>query len=479
MNKRPLNEIKFRILLVIALGVMAMILVLLPEIEILFNVGLVAGSSYVVFRLASYIRGGKPIELNSFFSFSILAAYVLSAMLVQANLWYSGHGSVADYFLIPQEYLSGALSLVFFSAAILSACSAISPIRLDSYAIFHSDIRPFLGFVVGGTIFVSFAYFLGILRPQGQISLENSARISAIGSLAALVVPALLMIGYCMLTRKDLVPYEKFALMLSFFLAMLICITQGRREFIYALVLAFVYSRARVGVPALGRASYLTATLFLVVAYVGYTAFFAIRYAQYSIGSDSSLYDLMGEAISIVRGGSSFDFQGDLGRNTLERPFIIGYLATVLEHTQMHAWFWGDAAASSIKMAVPSVFLGSKDFLVDEELINPRIGLPVVDEANSILTAGIADFGAFGAITYPCIIVILYGAAIKLVGKFHEKSADVFLCVAALHALINVECGTTDYFSSLRDSMLVIGILVISGKLINRISTRKSKEVWR
>ncbi|MQA51324.1 hypothetical protein GEO37_27650 [Klebsiella pneumoniae] len=160
----------------------------------------------------------------------------------------------------------------------------------------------------------------------------------------------------------------------------------------------------------------------------------------------SSLFELIPKAFDILFNPNDYDFSEQLSKNTLERPFIISYLAKLIELTNVSHYFWGESALNNFLLSIPSVLLEQKNFPVDEDLIHPRIGLPAEDMANSMLTAGIADFGFVGGIFFPLMGVFLAGLFIKLIFINAKPWFSFFSWLAFLYLFLSVESSITSYF---------------------------------
>ena len=134
---------------------------------------------------------------------------------------------------------------------------------------------------------------------------------------------------------------------------------------------------------------------------------------------------------------------------------------------------FGEAIFSTLLFSIPSALIGSKAFKIDEELIHPHIGLPIIDEANTILTTGFSDFGWFGMIIYPVIVLLVLRSLILIVRKSGIRWLDYFVQFGVLFLLLNVESSMAAYWSFVRSTLIILAIALSAKLLLNTMFVRK------
>src|SRR5262249_7375381 len=132
-------------------------------------------------------------------------------------------------------------------------------------------------------------------------------------------------------------------------------------------------------------------------AYVMSSFFFALRLAGWELGNNAPLLDQLGL-------GAEFMFSPSLQErlttlfydNVRERTFVLGYLADLMEAVGKSAPLYGEALLYYVRLGIPSILDPAKDqilaYQMMESLVHPKLGLPVIDQANTILTDGMTDF---------------------------------------------------------------------------------------
>ena len=400
--------------------IVVLFLMLTPDNAKVFFFSSSVISLYIVKRWTVYIINYNEIELASFFSTCILSAYVFTAFTTQLNLFFQGYGYAKDYFNYDQFYLSVALAIVVISCLFLDILGIAKPTKLNfSKEDILSDFGDVVIFLVSGFVLVVYCFFSGLIGLQGDIfSSGQGNQVSALASIATFLLPLIGSMCFFIATANYNI---KKIHRIIFFLLSIICVlflfTQGRRLVMFAGVLYFISYRTSVDRNMISIKSIITVLCI-------------------------SLFD--------------YDFSDQLSKNTLERPFIISYLAKLIELTNVSHYFWGESALNNFLLSIPSVLLEQKNFPVDEDLIHPRIGLTAEDMANSMLTAGIADFGFVGGIFFPLMGVFLAGLFIKLIFINAKPWFSFFSWLAFLYLFLSIESSITSYFLIYRNLLITM-----------------------
>jgi hypothetical protein len=137
-----------------------------------------------------------------------------------------------------------------------------------------------------------------------------------------------------------------------------------------------------------------------------------------------------------------------------------------------------------LESALPSVLYPDKDRIraigMEENLANPQFGLFPTDEANSILTTGVSDFGLAGMFLYPVALIALMELFLRMVGRRMPEAAKAFLILCVLDTLWQTELSTSAYFVLGRNLLLLSLPLAflsrLSGFLLNPSGRRRRSE---
>jgi len=362
--------------------------------------------------------------------------------------------------------LSKAISLVLLLVCALLILSLLDRRRFagDSRVLpsQHSFVL-FLFFVVTSAAVAMVA--AGRIRFGGDVAADADIGIR-LSATASLVSESLTPVGaialYCARTANARM---RAAVLLLAAIDLLIFFTQGRRLLAFAIV-AYTMGYAAGGPPLrlLSVRSLAVALLLLLVVIVGSRFLFAMRIAQYDDATKKDVVSL------VARGGKIFlDPKDDrldqkLKENLAERAFILAYLAELLQRLDQAQPLKGEVLFNAFITAVPELFFPWKYkymYGMEEDLVHPRLGLPVWDAPNTTLTAGASDFGIIGVFLYP-ILALAACQVVLRIALYWGALVHGVVYFALANMLLNVENQFVGITAGLRDATL-IGILVFLG----------------
>jgi len=149
--------------------------------------------------------------------------------------------------------------------------------------------------------------------------------------------------------------------------------------------------------------------------------------------------------------------------NQDSRTFIVGYLAELVEALAYRAPLHGDVLMFDVALNVPAALWPEKYRVIalgsEEAVANHHLGIPVSDQANSIVTTGASDFGVAGIFLYPLALAGLYSLILRGTRRL-GGIAHLMVTAALVNTLLNVEAATADYFSILRSIVIVSGAVL-------------------
>jgi hypothetical protein len=339
-----------------------------------------------------------------------------------------------------------------------------TPIRLDLEKLRSAD-APLLWF---GVLLVGAALITGTLGYQG-VSASDEGRVSVLGQLAATAAPVLP--AFTLLLqgrfRSALARVLCWPVMGATLAAL---VPQGRRVMLYAVLLTILAFCLRGGVIRL--LTWKTA-LILVAAggllYAGNVFFYAMRVSSYRAGgAKATLPGLTEKAASLLQHGGNGSLGDLVERNLRDRTFVIRYLSDLLAASWRREALHGEALVFCVESAIPSVLFPDKDRIraigMEENLANPQFGLFPTDEANSVLTTGVSDFGITGMFLYPVVLVLLMEVFLKAVAGRMPEAARLFLILCVLNTLWQTELSTGGYFVLCRNLLLLSFPLIFLAK---------------
>ena len=233
--------------------------------------------------------------------------------------------------------------------------------------------------------------------------------------------------------------------------------SQGRRPLVFTLIIYVIFTGLSVRDIKYDLKTLVIITSIIIISYFGTKLYQAMRIAGYS-NIDANLYDLFISGIEIIKDPKSVNLDENISENLLDRPFVIQYIAIIIEKISINSWSWGINLINSALWTVPRFFLANKNFITDEELLVYKLGLPATDESFSIFASGLADFGILGMLFFPTLYVILLKSIFLKTIKYFDPAFKIIIYSSLLYILLNVESSTLNYISLFR-SLFIIYIL--------------------
>jgi len=446
-----------------------------PESALIFFIISFAMSLVAINGIYKYIKAPAGICFIDFFSTSILLAYALSTFITQINIYFLKSIDVAHYFQLGQASLSTALASVSFVSVALVGLSRWVPMPIHLPNFDKNDLREGLWVIFAIVVASIYCVLTGLMAFQGLMF--SDAEHTSISPFASMVSFALAPAGIMALIMAS-GKYEISRLNRWFLYGLaatlwIITFTQGRRLLVYlALLYLMFYAFDNFG-RLLWRKKLLFSLFVGLFAYLGVKLFFAFRVAGWESPGTKDAIELVHSAINILSNPSKYDYDYLLSETSLERPFVIKYLSQIIDKARFDNWMSGDAIVATLLFSIPSLFIGVKTFALDEGLIHPRLGLPIDDDANTILTTGIADFGWLGMVLYPVLVLLILRFLMVLVNKSGIKWLDCFVQFGVLFLLINIECSMASYWSFVRSTLIIVIAAVALRLVANSFLVRR------
>lgn len=436
--------------------------------EGMFMVCAVAGSCLCVAITSVFLFRSQSIRFTWVIGDALLLGYVLGTLNTAIQIS-AQHASLAEYFHRAQAELSTALALILWVAAVLFilGATAETPITIPQTPLMFRHLR----FICLGLTLVLGAMLTGGIGYMG-VQASDTHHVSPLGALAGVIAPALPgLTAYLLAGQRQ----RRMVALLCMFLAVEFAalLPQGRRALIYSLaisVVGFTLRRARIRLPLWSKVLFVVLAIGLVA--VSNLVFYALRFMTYDGTGSVSLSELAPQASDFLLSGRSADFDEQLSENLRERTFILLYFSDLVAALPTHTPLHGEDALYCIKTAIPSSLYPQKDSVLDigmeETLANPQFGLPIYDEANSLVTMGVSDFGILGVFAYPCLMALLMSAVARIASTSLPMDGKVLVVCALVQIAIQAETSGTVWFEAFRD-IGIVSVLIRSYTLLPRL----------
>jgi len=451
------------------------LLLMNADSAVVFLLASLALSMVAVYKIYKYIKNPGEICLFDFFATSLLIAYALSSLTTQIKIYSLMSMDVAHYFRLSQHSLSVALASVAFASAILFLVSQLFPAKIQFSVLSKRQIKEAMIMIILVTGAAVYCIATGLMQFQGILYTDsNTHSISPLASLAYLAIPPAGILAVFMASgNHEISRFNRWLLYALAIALWLLTFTQARRMLVYMAGLYLIF----YAFDASGRTFWVKKAVisFTVIpmAYLGVKLFYAFRLAVWEMPQGTNdPFQLLHLGIEIFSNPKKYDFDYLLTENSLERPFVLKYLSQIIEKVNFDNWLSGEALYATFLYSVPSAFIGIKRHLIDEELIHLRIGLPVIDEANTILTAGVADFGWLGLLLFPVLTLMFLKCLLFIVRQSEIKWFVYFTLFGVLTVLLNIENSMTQYWSFARGMLILLVVVFAVRYLVDAIFYR-------
>ena len=88
-------------------------------------------------------------------------------------------------------------------------------------------------------------------------------------------------------------------------------------------------------------------------------------------------------------------------------------------------------------------------------MFNSYFGLPVDDMSNSILTAGLIDFGVWGVFVYPVLVCVAFHFAYYLIGHVLNEEGRIAVFIPMISLMLITEMEVNGYVIYLRSIVII------------------------
>lgn len=449
----------------------ASLLLFFSESTIVFQVCTFCGSVVAFQLFYRMMKNAHLVRLGNIACFSILFGYAGSTAVYTITNF--AHFSELDYRVnvfwlgYSQTTISYALLTVFISSVLLSAVSRFEkPLYLTGY-LQESLSAQSLWLIVLSAVLIMIGFINNDIGYMGT-SLISEGRISPFGALCFIAIPPLtaITIGYLLFLPDELKRYRKLLIVVSIFLTVTL-IPLGRRVLMYTIITTVIvigplffesFRKKKIKIfHILG-----VVLAILVITGWGFRSFYAMRMSIYKMTfqQTSSVTEIIPYTLELMRDSYAMaELQEKLAENISQRPFILSYLAGLIDaHTSRNTPAFGELGLA-LAMTVPSLLQPQKTRdlpSTSEDYIHPILGLPVFDGPNTMLTAGLNDLGLLGILIYPVMIVGVYILISRVILSNCPPFLCLFISLRLMYSLLYLEDGLGSIVGSgLRDLAIV------------------------
>ena len=436
--------------------------------ESVFGTAAFVGAACSFFAFGDLLLGTVRLSCYKLIAIGLLMGYcTTSAFTWVSSLGYDG--GLSAFMNADVSDLCSALGAVLLSCSLLFVIGELSgdAVVVDVRAILK---LPQTNWVIAfGILAVVAAFLHGDLGFMGA-AVADSKR-TFLGAIGDWLVPPVFALTFSRARSQSGKILPRLFWWALATVLLVITFPLGRRVFMYTLLMGFIADRfrdtsgRRITIKLVVSAILAVSTLYAVSL-----AFLYLREATYEYGEDErpSLRELAQKGYSVYQNGNISDIQANLNQNTEERGFIIAWLGDLLLQASHHPTGHGINVANSLMLTIPSLLWPDKAENMppfEEGTANELFGTEYQDEANSLLTAGVVDFGFIGALVYPTCAAFLLSMYLRYFLPRLAPVPALLLLFAAFYQMLNVEVEITSYVVFCRDSLLFAAIVYLIGRL--------------
>ncbi len=434
--------------------VMAALACWVIEIDFMLMLGSVILSAVSIYLFYDLIVRQAPIRISTLLVTTLGLGYGVGT----ANTWFtlprSGQG-LGVFLHKDTAALTHTMGSIVFSLAILLALGEMieKPVFGEE---FELEFRPqSVVFITVGVIILLVAYATGSLDYMGATFGEGGA-LGIFPSFAAWLAGTLFAVSLVASLNAKSKGLRRYLIALTtvqFFLE----IPLGRRSLLYTMVLAALSLR-------LGRFRFnwswpkriIIVSALAGLLYVASIGFFFLRLAGFASGrTHLNIIDRAALAIHLFQTKNYGEVQESFSKNVQTRTFILGFVSELEDYSSHYTLGWGRDLEGQFLEAVPSVVYTDKNrYFGEEGLANELFGSTYGDEANSIFTGGVIDFGLFGMVLYPLLLCVMLRAFVEFAGQTLPTFVATFMIFSTFSGLLQPENGLTTYFIIVRNGLL-------------------------
>lgn len=433
----------------------------------MFVLGALVGSLVGLYVLFDIVFRFSPLRLTTVFGMTILLGYNLGSF----NTWLTmerGSLTLAESFARDPRALGHAIAACMITSALLFVIGELFERPVFGKEFYLTFGPGTLALVAFTTFLVLGAYATGRIG-FGGITLDDTGHPGAITELIVWwYVPAF---AYSVCAALNTTGIARWVVRILAFIQGVAMVPLGRRQFAFAMLLALIATR-------LGRYRLrwpLYKKLFIgvggvVIVTLASVTFLYLRVAGYELKSKEkiSLGMRLETAYSLLQKRSPSDILALLGSSASKRTFVIGFFSDLLDASQRSTPLLGQDILYNLQLTVPSAISKTKFGIGEygeETLANMHWGFSYRDEANSILTAGAADFGILGVLAYPVLLTLMLRLALEWVQYAVPTNMAVIVTLSYLFRSLQAEATPSGYFLEIRSTILVVILYYFASRL--------------
>jgi hypothetical protein len=444
------------------------------------------GGAFVgVLILYQMFTGRRPAKLTEILAASLLTGYCGGCAITVSFCGLDQHGvPIATGAIVPPAWVSYTIVIVLFACALLLIEGWFEPKLFEpSESIAVGWAEEWLIWLGIGLVLIEI--YLGGFGYMGESVEQGTNRISVLADVAGSFLGVAVLLSAIGWMQSS--GFRRFRFGLFTLAGLVVLVPAGRRALIYTLLVT-VFAATRlsgVRVSLSRQAKWLWGIALLIIAFAGTVIFLGLRIATETLSAGSHP---LTQIVQVA--GDVFDDPSALLRatqgNLESRPFLLTqYLSLLTKGGDMPDPMYGADLKYNIELIIPDALFRlsgkNKDTLraisTEEGLANEHFHLPVFDDANSILTGSVIDFGLIGIAIYPIGVCLLWRLVAVPIERLLGRKARLLFLLIALGVFLQAEIEISGYIRGLRSALIVLGTWLVLSAISRGLDIRGNSPI--
>jgi hypothetical protein len=318
--------------------------------------------------------------------------------------------------------------------------------------------------VLVNTVIIVAAFASGkVLQGGFQVASVHRAGVVA-EFLQVLLMPTAIMAGVIALVEKEKIDRYLFGAIALLFLLLLF--TQGRVRLVSSILIVILSARFfGFDWSKFTYKRFLFAVAGLLLLFAGVLTYQLLRVAGEDV-ANVSLGMEIGQVQKWEQEGRVWEIASQSSAQNLEgRTLLVTFLSSLLQHTRTETPALGKDLVLQVEWAIPSAIFPNKPSIAEEDLANRTFHVFYPDQPNSVFTGGALDFGIWGVLAYPILMMLLISAVARIALSYFSFDLAAYGGFLFLRQIIAPEVQIAGYFVDIRNFLVFSVILYIFSKV--------------
>lgn len=408
----------------------------------------------------------SKIKLYDILAMALILAYGTGTLNSLVSYTLDGFDLLKSSY-VEEYWLSRTLGLVTAAAGSLHVLGRADSngFLLKNISLNETDSNRFLWFAIFTFILTIIFVASGKLGFMGNVAIAKGyVNVSPSSVILLDLILPVGAVAFYMGLKEDKLKIKYLFIVVSVLL-LLIQFGFSRRTFVFsALIYLMIFFFMAKPYRFLSLKNIVIFVLFGFVIQTVTTSYQILRISTYqNKNSQKTIFEMVPDAIKVYEDKDFYHVDENIHDNLRSRTFVLEYLALEDKALSTIEPTYGNNLLRALVISVPGVFYPSKYsnelFIQEESYIGSHFKLRISDNANTVLTGSLADFGEAGIFFLPLLICFIFSKILSVCRKNINPITSVLLGIFFSYRLLSVEADISVFFSTLRSMLIFLLIL--------------------